>query len=173
MHFDLPTLVAPSRSTTAIIDLVQRSIGNTTHRVIANGLPVGSRVLEQQQLAVGGTVCTVPLFREAMEHVARKENVDVIIARHDTYPELLSAVVWDAALRISGHIQMQTDLVLFVRGADDYWLVPSGTGASLWLAPDGLRLFCEPPFSTWEERCAGVCEAAKRIVKATRPGLGA
>lgn len=172
LHLHLPTLVASSRSTTAILDLLHRSMASSTsYLAITGGLPAGARLLRQQQLALAGTVCTVPFFRDAMENVAREKNVDVIIARHDTYPELLSAVVWDAALRVSGHILMLTDLLLFVRGADDYWLVPSKSGLSLRFAPDGVHMFSDEPFATWEERCTGVCEAAKRIVKATRPGL--
>jgi hypothetical protein len=127
--------------------------------------------MPEQQLVIAGTVCTVPLFREAMVQVARRRNVDVILARHDTYPELLSAVLWDAAVRVGGDPLMMTDLVLYVEGVDDYWLVPSKVGPSLRIGRDGLHLLCEPPFTTWNERCTGVCEAAKRIVKATRPGL--
>lgn len=172
MNLHLPTLVAPSRSTTAIIDLLHRSMDSSTSYIaLTSGLPAGARLLPQQQLALGGTVCTVPFFHDAMEKVAREKNVDVVIARHDTYPELLNAVVWDAALRVSGQNLLLTDLLLFVRGADDYWLVPSKSGLSLWFAPDGLHMFSDEPFTTWEERCTGVCEAAKRIIKATRPGL--
>lgn len=171
MKLHLPTLVAPSRSSTAITGLLQRSMGSTSHAAITGGLPAGARLFPQQQLALAGTVCRVPFFRDAMENVARDKNVDVILARHDTYPELLGAVMWDAALRVSGHILMLTDLLLFVRGADDYWLVPSKTGLSLWFAPDGVHMFSDEPFSTSDERCTGVCEAAKRITKATRPGL--
>jgi hypothetical protein len=64
---------------------------------------------------------------------------------------------------------MLADLVLYVQGVDDYWLVPSKVGPSLRIGRDGLGLRCEPPFTTGNERCTVVCEAAKRIVKATRP----
>jgi hypothetical protein len=172
LNLHLPTLAAPSRSTTAILDLLHRSMASSTsYLAITGGLPAGARLLPQQQLALGGTVCTVPLFRDAMEKVAREKSVDVVVARHDTYPELLSAVVWDAALRVSGHILTLTNLLLFVRDSDDYWLVPSKTGLSLRFAADGVHMFSDEPFSTWDERCTGVCEAAKRIIKATRPGL--
>jgi hypothetical protein len=158
--------------TTAILDLLHRSIARSaSHIALTGGLPAGARLLPQQQLALGGTVCTVPLFRDAMEKVAREMDVDVVVARHDTYPELLSAVVWDAALRVSGHILMLTDLLLFVGGVDDYWPVPSRFGLSLRFAADGVHMFSDEPFSTRDERCTGVCEAAKRIIKATRPGL--
>lgn len=105
-----------------------------------------------------------------MVQLACRRNVDVILARHDTYPELLSAVLWDAAVRVGGDPLMLTDLVLYVQGLDDFWLVPSKVGPSLRIGRDGLHLLCEPPFTTWSQRCTGVCEAAKRIVKATRPG---
>lgn len=140
-------------------------------RPIAGGLPAGARHLQQQKLALAGTVCTVPFFRDAMVKVAQAEDIDVVVARHDTYPESLSAVLWDAAIRVSDYVLVLSDLLLFVRGADDYWLIPSKSGLSLWFAPDGIHVFAEEPFNTWDERCAGLCEAAKRIIKATRPGL--
>lgn len=171
LNLHIPTLAAPSRPTAAITNLVQRSLGNVMSEPVTAGLPAGAKLLPQQQLAIAGTVCTVPLFRDVMEEVARTKNVDVILARHDTYPELLSAVMWDAALRVSGHILMLTDLVLFARGVDDYWLVPSKPGLSLRIGRDGVHMLADGPFTTWYERCTGVCEAAKRIVKAARPGL--
>jgi len=140
--------------------------GGTTEK-----LPAGARLLPEQQLAIAGTVCTMSFFQEASERAARRFDVDVILARHDSYPELLSAVPWDAAVRVSGDPLMLTDLVLYTRGVDDDWLVPSKVGPSLRIGRDDLHLLCEPPFLTWDERCTGVCEAAKRIVKATRPGL--
>lgn len=168
----LPIFAHGSKPTTAILDLIERSLRPDSIAEITFGLPSGARLLVEQQLAVAGTVCTVPLFREAMHRVSRQQNVDVILARHDTYPELLSAVVWDAAVRVAGEVMMLTNLVLFSQGVDDYWLVPSEAGPSLRIGRDGLHLSCEPPFSTWDERCTGVCEAAKQIVRATRPGLG-
>ncbi len=103
--------------------------------------------------------------------MARRRNVDIILARHDAYPELLSAVIWDAAVRVGDDLLTLVDLVLYVQGVDDYSLVPSRNGSSLRIGRDGLHLLWEPPFTTWNERCTGVCEAAKRIVKATRPGM--
>jgi hypothetical protein len=167
----MPVLTAPSRPTGAIIDLIQRSLRSAFAEPVTAGLPAGARLLPEQQLAIAGTVCTMSFFQEAMERAARRFDVDVILARHDSYPELLSAVLWDAAVRVSGDPLMLTDLVLYVQGVDDYWLVPSKVGPSLRIGRDGLHLLCEPPFTTWNERCTGVCEAAKRIVKATRPGL--
>jgi hypothetical protein len=167
----MPVLTAPSRPTATIIDLIQRSMEPGITEPVTAGLPAGARGLPEQQLVIAGTVCTVPLFREAMVQVARRRNVDVILARHDTYPELLSAVLWDAAVRVGGDPLMLTDLVLYVEGVDDYWLVPSKVGPSLRIGRDGLHLLCEPPFTTWSQRSTGVCEAAKRIVKAIRPGL--
>jgi hypothetical protein len=167
----MPALAAPSRPTAAIIDLVERSLAPDFSQTVTAGLPAGAKLLSQQQLAIAGTVCTVPLFRDAMEKAARKENVDVILARHDSYPELFSCVLWDAAVRVSGDVLMLPDLILYVEGMDDYWLVPSKVGPSLRISRDGLHLFAEAPFVTWNQRCTGVCEAARRIVKATRPGL--
>lgn len=167
----VPVLASATRPTTAIVDLVQRSFRPGTVNPITAGLPAGAKLLPEQQLVIAGSVCTVPFFREAMQRVAQRQDVDVILARHDTYPELLSAVLWDAAVRAGGDVLMLTDLVLYVQGVDDYWLVPSGAGCSLRIGRDGLHLRPEMPFNTWTERCSGVCEAAKRIVKATRPGL--
>jgi hypothetical protein len=166
-----PVLAAPSRPTAAIVDLLQRSVNPEISEPITAGLPAGARLLPQQQLAIAGTVCTLSFFQEAMEQVARRHDIDVILARHDSYPELLSAVLWDATVRVCGVTLMLTDLVLYVQGVDDYWLVPSKVGPSLRIGRDGLHLLCEPPFLTWDQRCTGVCEAAKRIVKATHPGL--
>ena len=45
------------------------------------------------------------------------------------------------------------------------------SGLSLRIGRDGVHMLADGPFTTWYERCTGVCEAAKRIVKATRPGL--
>ena len=171
LNIQMPAPAAPSWPTKAIIDLIHRNLKPGVTEPITAGLPAGATLLPDQQLAIGGTVCTVPLFREAMEKVARGRNIDVILARHDTYPELLSAVLWDATVRVNGYLLTLIDLVLYVQGLDDYWLVPSKVGPSLRISRHGLHLVCEPPFTTWNERCTGVCEAAKRIVKAARPGL--
>lgn len=172
MTIHMPVLTAPSRSTAAIIELVQRSVRPAISEPVTAGLPAGAKLLPEQQLAIAGTVCTVSFFQEKMQRAASRYDIDVILARHDSYPELLSAVLWDAAVRVGGEPLMLTDLLLYVEGVDDYWLVPSKAGPSLRIGRDGLHLLCEPPFTTWNERCTGVCEAAKRIVKATRPGLG-
>lgn len=161
---------APSRFTTAILDLVQQPIAPAEVRPIGCGLPAGSRLLPQQQLALAGTVCTLPLFNEAMLRAVETEKVDALLARHGTFPEVLDPVLWDAAIRIGGNLVQLENLILYTDSAENYWLVPSRPGPFVRLAVDGLHLECEPPFITWSERCDGVCRAAKRIIQVTRAG---
>ena len=160
----------PSRFTTAILDLVQELIAPAEVRAIGCGLPAGSRLLPQQQLALAGTVCTVTLFTEAMLRAVEREKVDALLARHGTFPEVLDAVLWDAAIRVGVTMVQLEDLILYADTAENYWLVPSRPAPFVRLAADGLHLECEPPFVTWSERCDGVCRAAKRIIQVTRTG---
>jgi hypothetical protein len=82
------TLKAASRTTTAILNLILKMTGGPTPTAITNGLPAGSIYLPVQRLVLGGTPCTVPLFRETMCKVATEMNVDVLVVRHGTYPEV-------------------------------------------------------------------------------------
>lgn len=161
-----------SKTTAQIIGEIERSIKPCLSEPIDANLPFGTRRYPQQGFALGGTACTTPLFQEAMLRVANEEDVDVIISRHGSFPEALNPVVWDVAFRLDREPLLLTDLLLYVDGVDDYWLIPSGVGASVRIARDGLHLSTELPFDTWTERCDGLCEAAKRIVKVTRSGLG-
>lgn len=126
--------------------------------------------LQAAGLILGGTPCSVPLFMPAMERAARNTRRDVLIARHRMHPEVLEPVLWDVALWSDRSIVPIYDLLLFEAMDGTHWLVPSGAGPHIRLAPDGLHLEAEPGFITWEERCAGVCEAARRIVLATSGG---
>lgn len=161
-----------SKTTAQIIEEIERSIKPCLSQPIDTELPPGTRRYPQQAFALGGTPCTTPLFHDAMLSVAIGQDVDVIISRHGSFPETLNPVVWDVAFRLDREPLLLTDLLLYVDGVDDYWLIPSGVGASVRIARDGLHLSTELPFDTWTERCDGLCEAAKRIVKATRSGLG-
>lgn len=158
----------PSRFTSAILDLVQGAIAPATVQPAGWGLPADARFLPQQQLALAGTVCTVPLFKEVMARVVERQNADVVLARHGTFPEVLDPVLWDIAVRVGGALVELDSLVLYAEDPSNYWLVPTRPGPYVRLAADGLHLECEPPFVTWSERCDGVCRAAKQIIHVTR-----
>jgi hypothetical protein len=161
-----------SRTTAAILNLVQKRLNPSSVLEVGCGLPAGSRHLTEQRLVLAGTVCTVPLFSEAMLSAVRQENADVVLARHGTFPEVFDAVLWDAVLRVTGALVQLEGLILFADQLSNYWLVPSQPGPYVRLAKDGLHLDFEPPFITWSERCDGVCRAAKHIIGVTRTGQG-
>ena len=166
-------LQSASRTTTAILNLVRAALGDPNVEHVTMGLPAGSLLLPEQRLVIGGTPCTVPLFRNAMTKVAVKQNVDVLVVRHGNYPELLDCSLWDVAIPSGGDVVCINDLVLYVDRYDEHWLVPSGAGAFVRVSKDGLHIEPEPPFISWAERCDAVCAAAKRIVGATRSCLKA
>ncbi len=161
---------AASRTTTRVLSIILDALdaGPGTH--VVGGLPSGSMQLPAAGLILGGTPCSVPLFRSAMERIALDSRSDVLIARHGMHPEVLEPVLWDVVIWSGGSIVPVHDLLLFAATNGTYWLVPSAIGPHIRLAPDGLHLEPEPGFITWNERCAGVCEAARRIVLATSGG---
>lgn len=161
-----------SRTTTAILNLVQGPLAPSSVLDVGCGLPAGSRHLPEQRLVLAGTVCTVPLFSEAMLGAVRQENADVVLARHGSIPEIFDPVLWDVIVRVTGALVQLDGLVLFADQLNNHWLVPSQPGPYVRLARDGLHLDLEPPFITWSERCDGVCRAAKQIISVTRPGQG-
>lgn len=167
------TLKAASRTTTAILNLILKMIGGPTRTAITNGLPAGSIFLPEQRLILAGTPCTVPLFREAMRKVATVMNVDVLLARHGTYPEVFDVTQFDVAIPSGGDVICMNDLILYTDRHSENWLVPSRSGAFIRLAADGLHVEVEPPFVSWSERSDAVCLAAKHIIRATRPCLEA
>lgn len=160
-----------SATTRAIIDLVAAPLGKAERRPVTGGLPAGALEFGGARLIVAGTPCTVPLFGDAIQRTARRSGCDVMVARHGTYPELLDPVMWDAAVFSGNHPIPLQDLLLFIDQAEQMWLVPSKIGPFLRVGDNGLNLEMEAPFISWSERCRGVCEAAKRIVGATRPSL--
>jgi hypothetical protein len=153
-------LQAASRTTTAILNLIRAPLGHPAAEQITMGLPAGSLLLRTPKLAIGGTPCTVPLFRGTMRNVATKLNVDVLVARHGNYPELLDCTLFDVATPSGGDVVCIHDLVLYVDRFDEHWLVPSGAGAFIRIGFDGLHIESEPPFVAWSERCDGVCAGA-------------
>jgi hypothetical protein len=161
---------AGSRTTAAILRYTLNLLRHLPGRRITNGLPAGSMHLNDVGLIIGGTPCTVPLFRSAMERAALDTRCDVLIARHGTHPEVLDAVMWDVIIWSGDCLVSVNDLVLYAGMDDGYWLVPSGQGPHIRMAQDGLHLEAEPPFITWHQRCEGVCEAARRIIAATNEG---
>ena len=165
------TLRAPARTTAAILNLIQRAVTQTPTMTITDGLPTGSLLFEPAQLIAGGTPLTVPFFRDVMKRVANAQGADVLLARHGNYPELLDPTFWDLAVRLGHGVEVFTDFLLYVGPEQDYWLVPATTGPFARLAGDGITLEHEPPFITFHQRCAGVCEAAKQIIRATRAGM--
>jgi hypothetical protein len=165
---NIETLRAASRTTTAILSLILTRFRNSNPEQVADGLPAGSLFLPEQQLILAGTPCTVPLFRKAMSQAALKRNADVLVVRHGAYPEVLDVTIWDATIRSGEGLVSLHDLVLYVDRNEEHWFIPSGQGAFVRMAQDGLHIEAEPPFLTWHERCDAVCGAAKRIIHATR-----
>jgi hypothetical protein len=153
--------------------LVEETVASPPTRIVTQGLPAGSLLFAEAQVVAGGTPLTVPFFREAMTKVSSSQHVDVLLARHGSYPELLDATLWDMAIRLGGNqVQLFTDFMLYSEVDRSTWLVPVEAGPYVRLAADGLTLEVEPPFITWNQRCEGVCRAAKQIIAATRLGLG-
>ena len=160
-----------SRTTAKLLRFMLDTLPHPPGRDFRRGLPAGSMHLEHARLVMGGTPCTVPMFHGAMERTARDTRCDVLVARHGTHPEVLDPVLWDAVVWSGDTTMLLTDFVLWA--GERYWLVPTGPGPFLRLAPNGVHIEFEPDFLTWHQRCDGVCEAAQRIIRATRGGIGA
>lgn len=161
---------AGSRTTARVLGIILDALQSAPGRNFTGGLPSGSMQLATAGLILGGTPCSIPLFMPAMERAAMDTRCDVLIARHGIHPEVLEPVLWDVAIWSGSSIVPIHDLLLFAAVDGTSWLVPSSAGPHIRLAPDGLHLEAEPGFITWEERCAGVCDAARRIVLATSGG---
>lgn len=159
---------AGSRTTSHILRFTLKALPHPVGRRFVGGLPAGSMQLAEAGLIIGGTPCTVPLFRDAMERAAIDTRCDVLIARHGIHPEALDPVLWDVVIWSGDHTVSINDLVLYAGTDGSYWLVPSRQGPHIRMARNGLHLEAEPGFLTWQQRCDGVCEAAKRIVKECR-----
>jgi hypothetical protein len=159
-----------SRTTSAVLQFALQVLPHPAGTVFTHGMPAGSMHLKGAGLIIGGTPCTVPLFQTAMERTALQTGCDVLIARHGTHPEVLDPVMWDVIIWSGNCVVPVNDLVLYAETDGSYWLVPSTQGPHIQMAPDGLHLLAEPPFISWHERCEGVCEAARRIIAATRGG---
>lgn len=155
-----------SRTTSSMLRFTLHALGHPIGMRVTNGLPAGTMRLDRARMIVGATPCTVPLFREAMERVARETGDDVLVVRHGTHPEVLDPVLWDAAIWSGDCVVQLNDLLLYV-DPDGYWLVPSRMGAHVRMASDGLHIEAEPGYLTWQQRVAGVCEAARQIIFAT------
>lgn len=157
-----------SRTTAKLLRFLLGACSQSPGETISRGLPAGSMDVPGAGLIIGGTPCTVPLFRPAMELVAHTRRCDVMVARHGTCPEVLDPVFFDVAIPTGAHVSLVPDQILYCGRDGSYWLIPSRQGPHIRLTHNGLRLEREPHFLTWDERCDGICAAAKQIIVATK-----
>jgi hypothetical protein len=157
-----------SRTTAQLLRFLLEACSQSPGKFISQGLPAGSLEVPGAGLIIGGTPCTVPLFGSAMELAARAQQCDVMIARHGTSPEILDSVLFDVAIFRKEQIAFVPDQILYCGRDGSHWLIPSGHGPHIRLTYHGLHLSHEPHFLTWDERCDGVCAAAKQIIAATK-----
>lgn len=132
------------------------------------GLPAGAARLRDRKLIVAATVCDPPMFRDAMQQAAISTGCDVLVSHHGFYPEVLNHVRFGVVSHVDGALCHLERMLLYVHRADGYWLLPEGSGPYVALEEGGLRLDCNPPFLTFDQRADGLCEAAKMIARRTR-----
>lgn len=157
-----------SRLTLRMMSLLLTIFGQEDGARAGWGLPAGAVHLKNRKLIVACTPCDAPIFHGAMIAAAEASGCDVVLAHHGLYPETLNTVQFSVLVHMSKKPYLLENMVLYFHQADGYWLVPSDKGPFVALEEGGLRVDFEPPFITFHERCEGVCEAAKRIVIATR-----
>ena len=165
------TLRPPVSAITArLLKMLLRAIGHEGGEPACGQLPPGAIHLENIKLVLAGTRCDAPLYEEEIRDAAATTGSDVVLVRHGRFPETLNEVHFDVAIRMDLGIHLLTDLLLYCRPGDGYWLVPQGRGPFVALARDGLRLSFEPPFLTAHYREDGLVAAARQIVHAARNG---
>lgn len=157
------------RATERVLAPIKKNLDWATPRPITSGLPAGAVLYEVPNLVIAGTPCSIPMFKKPMATVACCKAVNVIIARHGTYPEVLDPVLWDAMIWTEEGLIEFEDMILFEGRAGDLCLVPGCSGPILHRRSTGVVVDVLPTF-TWEERSEGICRAAKRLVLLSRDG---
>lgn len=133
-----------------------------------NGLPAGALECLEHNLVVAATPIVEPLFDAALERFAAASKRDVLLVRHGFYPETIDPVRIDVALRsITGPI-LVCDTSLW-RGKDGgLHLVPARPDLYVEVGRNGLAVRLTPPWDRWDDRTAGLEQAAAEIVRACR-----
>lgn len=161
----LPVSILTVRMTAFLLNMFECTDTVKAH----GGLPAGAIRVPEARLILATTCCDKPLFWPEMQKAATEQNADIILMRHALIrPEEDQATTFDVVLNVNGSPCLISGLVLYVDRYGQYSFVPSGNGAFISIDADGLRLLDEPPFITWDERCDGVCRAAKHIKLASR-----
>lgn len=142
--------------------------GDSDVAEVSLGLPAGAARFRDRKLIVAATVCDPPMFRDAMQQASITTGCDVLVSHHGFFPEVLNHVQFGVVSQVDGALCHLDRMLLYVHRADGYWLLPEGSGPYVALEESGLRLDCNPPFLTFDQRADGLCEAAKMIARHTR-----
>jgi hypothetical protein len=160
------------RTTRRMTDFLLTTVAGDGGKGVEASMPAGAVHLPFKQLVLASTPCRKGVFTEAMVSVAKATGADVLLAHQGRYPvpEILDTVTFSAVLRGKDTHVLLEDMVLFWSLEEGYWLLPSAKGIYIALEPAGLRASLAAPYEDFWERTAGITEAAKRIIRATRTG---
>ncbi|WP_343343440.1 hypothetical protein WJT74_07860 [Sphingomicrobium sp. XHP0239] len=113
---------------------------------------------------IATTPCLPPAFDRAMQFVGSKGGIDVLLAHHGFFPEVLDDVIFSV---YSTDNDATTRHRLFIDRKHRTWLVGRHPGRHFLLNRTGLQLSDIPPFASDDERSDGLCRAAKLIANLT------
>ncbi|MXO65961.1 hypothetical protein [Altericroceibacterium endophyticum] len=147
-----------SRVRMRIFQVLMRAIGAGNAVPAAWELPAGSLLLAERKLIFASTPCDPALFRRSMHEAATATGADVVLA-HQPYAFGPQPTYFSVVLNMNGELIRIDEMLLYFERSSGFWLVPSGHGPFVALERTGLRLDFEPPFVTFQQRCACI-EAA-------------
>ena len=154
-----PSIVS-ERMSSLMLCLTEQARGYT----IGHGLPAGALYLPDIHLVIATTPCLPPAFDRAMQFVGLKGGVDVLLAHHGFFPEVLDDVIFSF---YSTDKHATTRHRLFIDQKHRTWLVGPHPGRHFLLNRTGLQSSEIPPFASSDERSDGLCRAAKLIANLT------
>lgn len=156
-----------------VLRLPLAAIGATPDRLraVTGGLPAGAVAIAPTNVVVAATPIDGDVFRDVIARHAYEQRRDVLLVRTGLWPETLSPITAEVALKVDREVIVITDLSFFRHRNGGLWLVPTRAGPFIAISEKGLGLEMIAPFQTWEDRSEGVCRAAVEIVRLTRRGL--
>ena len=157
-----------------VLRLPLAAVGATPDRLraVTGGLPAGAVEITPTNVVMAATPVDADVFRDVIAKHAYEQGCDVLLLRTGLWPETLSPVTCEVALKVDREVIVITDLAFFRHRAGGLWLVPTRVGPFIAISENGFGLEMVAPFDTWHERSEGVCRAATEIVRLTRRGRG-
>ncbi|TFI57508.1 hypothetical protein E2493_14995 [Sphingomonas parva] len=159
-----------SSRTQRVMSFLLQTVGRKGGAKALGGLPAGAIFLHDARLILASTCCMAPLFRPQMFDAATRTSADVLLMRYDQEMNARTAATFDVLVHVDGNGMLFGDMVLSFDPDDGYWLVPNGTGCSVALGYEGLRLEFDIAHTAWQQRREGVTAAQAQLGRSILPG---